>query len=47
MPVWRKPEGIDNLLDRVLITHSKEGRLPHGHQHERKRKEESLRRNMI
>ena len=41
MPVGKFREK-DNPLDRVFITHSKEGRLPHGHQHERKRKEESF-----
>ena len=49
MSVGRKFRGINNSLNRVLMkkTHLKKSRLPRGHQHERKRKEETLRRNMF
>ena len=50
MSVGRKFRGINNSLNRVLMkkkTHFKKSRLPRGHQHERKRKEEPLRRNMF
>ena len=39
MPVGRKFRENNNPLDRVSIAHSKEGRLPHGHQHKIKRKD--------
>jgi hypothetical protein len=42
----RKLKGINNLPDKGKYPTLKNGRLPHGCQHERKRKEEFLRRFM-